>query len=97
MELDSDTEDATVYDEVIALSDDEDNELDETEDGIIESDYTIKQGSSQEADESHEKDIVDIFLEGLETSFTRVVRSQVNIGRLAKCCSIMHGEIRFTI
>ena len=54
MDLDSDTENTTAY---ITLSDDEDEELDETEDRIIAPEYAVKEEFSQEIYESHEKNV----------------------------------------
>jgi len=57
MDLDSDTEDTTAYHKVMTLSDDEDEELDETKDRIIAPEYAVEEGFSQEIYESHEKNV----------------------------------------
>lgn len=97
MDLDSDPEDATAHHEVVDLSNDEDDELDETEDGMTGPEFAIKQEFSEEIYGSHEKGIVNLFVEDLEKSFSQVVGSQISVEKPAKCCSLMHGEIRFTI
>jgi hypothetical protein len=85
------------YSEVMILSDDEDYELDENEDGTLGPDYNIKQEFPQAIHEGPEKDVLDIFLEDLMKSFSRVVGSQIHIEKPERCCSIMHAEIRFTM
>jgi len=57
MDLDSDTEVATVYHEVEPCPTTKMTNFEETEDGITASEYTIKQEFSQEIYESHEKNI----------------------------------------
>lgn len=85
------------FEEVIFISDDEDEELDETEDGIIGPDYIIKQDFPEEVQEHEEKGVIDCFLEDLIASFSRALGSKIQIESPKTCCSIMHSEIRFTI
>lgn len=86
------------YDDFVIISDDEDDELDDTDVASahnFDTHHFVKQEFSDSLPTS--LPLIDEFHQDLVNSFSRAIGSQINIAMPEVCCSIRHGQIRFVV